>query len=101
MGDPLGSPRVAPLIVVFSFLAALIFLVQFIMDVGWDLTRTGKEHPNQAFLPCSLKITKMPVRPNPGPKNKNRCLLLEQHTDETPCWHGAMEVVGLPSVTHA
>ena len=34
MGDPLGSPRVAPLIVVFSFLAALIFLVKFIIDVG-------------------------------------------------------------------
>ena len=78
-----------------------MFLVQFVIGVGGDLTRTGKEHPNRAFPPCSREITKMPLGPNPGPENQNRGPFSEQQTDETPRWHGAMEVVGLPSATHA
>ena len=101
MDDPSEVLVLHPFFVVFSSVTAPIFLVPFVMGVGWDPTRMRKKHPNQAIRPRSLEITKMPLGPNPGPENQYKGHFLEQHTDETPCWHGAMEVVGLPSVTHA
>ena len=74
-----------------------MFLVQFVIGVGGDLTRTGKEHPNQAFLPCSLEITKLPLGPNPGPENEYRGPSVVATHERTPCWHGAMEGVGYRS----
>jgi len=65
-------------------LKALIFLISFVAGIGWDQTRTRKKHPCQAFLPCSVEITKIPLWMPPGPENQFRETFLQQHTDETP-----------------
>jgi len=66
-----------------------------------SLTRTAKKHPNPAFRPYSLEITKMPLRTNPATENQYGRPLLENRKDEIPCLHGAMKVVELRSTTHA
>jgi len=60
-----------------------------------------KKHANHVFVPCSVKISKNPLRMPPSPENHFTGPLLQQLTDETPCWHGAMKVVELASATHA
>jgi len=101
MGDPLGSPRPAPIFGCFFFLKS-IDLSRFICykrRVRHD--QDEENHPNQAFGPCSVEMTKILLRMPPGPGNHFRDAFLQQHKHKTPRQHGAMKVVELPFVTHA
>ena len=61
-----------------------------------------EEKASKSGLPAMFtRNYQNPLGPNPGPENQNRGPFSEQQTDETPRWHGAMEVVWLPSATHA
>jgi len=65
------------------------------------LDEDEERQPNQAFRPCTLEITNMPLWTPSGTENQLRDSFFKQHTDETPGWHGAVNVLELLSITHA